>query len=295
MSPCFFTCDISNPFLDNQAIDTRITMRNAGTDSNSVLTELSKENLAAAVELNSAAHLRLEAHIPWAQFHEEPDVLRIFTGDSWPRNTVALARFTPANADKRIAKILDEHLQHKVACNWIVGPLSQPSDLGKYLCAQGFSCRIHCAGMACRLQDSPPETTLDKDTAVSLVDAPPLLVPLSTELRRKQHEARQIIARLRPRRLWCFSATVKGVPAGETIICAGAGVAGIYSVVVKEKFRRRGIGSALLRAALCQARELGFKAAVLSATGMGQTLYRRLDFEEVCKLSFWKYGKMRQQ
>src|SRR5262249_15652015 len=111
-------------------------------DANNVLTALSKENLAAAVELNSAEHLRLEAHIPWVQFHEESDVLRVFTGDSWPRNTVALARFTPANADKCITKILDQHLQHKVACNWIVGPVSQPADLGKYLRGRGFSCRI---------------------------------------------------------------------------------------------------------------------------------------------------------
>jgi len=45
---------------------------------------------------------------------------------------------------------------------------------------------------------------------------------------------------------------------------------------------------------LRQAQQLGHAAAVLGATGMGLGVYARLGFREVCKLSFWKYGKMRQ-
>ena len=55
-----------------------------------------------------------------------------------------------------------------------------------------------------------------------------------------------------------------------------------------------GIGTALVQAALRQAQQLGHAAAVLGATGMGLGVYARLGFREVCKLSFWKYGKMRQ-
>ena len=77
------------------------------------------------------------------------------------------------------------------------------------------------------------------------------------------------------------------------MLCSGAGVGGIYNVEVREKFRRRGLGSALLHAALSQARDIGLRIAVLGATGMGHALYSRFNFREVCKLSFWKYGKMR--
>ena len=38
-----------------------------------------------------------------------------------------------------------------------------------------------------------------------------------------------------------------------------------------------------------------YRASVLAATGMGLGVYTRLGFREVCQLSFWKYGKMRQQ
>jgi GNAT superfamily N-acetyltransferase len=72
--------------------------------------------------------------------------------------------------------------------------------------------------------------------------------------------------------------------------------AGIYDAQVLEKFRRRGIGTAPVRAALVDPRErLGYGAAVLAATGAGFGVYARLGLREVCKLSFWKYGKMRQQ
>src|SRR5947207_6601157 len=115
----------------------------------SILNDFSLEKLAAAVELNSAEWLRLESQLPWVEFHEDSDVLWMFAGDTWPRNTVALARFTSATADRRIKEILAHHLSRKVACNWIVGPVSAPANLSQHLRAHGFSCRIHCAGMAC--------------------------------------------------------------------------------------------------------------------------------------------------
>ena len=102
------------------------------------------------------------------------------------------------------------------------------------------------------------------------------------------------MALVKPRKVWHFAASLEGKPVGETALCCGAEVAGIYDVKVAEAFRRRGIGTALVQAALLQARQFGYATAVLSANGMGLGVYARLGFREVCKLSFWKYGKMRQ-
>src|SRR5258705_12299872 len=43
-------------------------------------------NLAAAVELNFAEWLRLQERPPWVEFHDDGDALRLFAGDTWPRN-----------------------------------------------------------------------------------------------------------------------------------------------------------------------------------------------------------------
>src|SRR6185295_13187978 len=98
------------------------------------------------------------------------DVIWVFAGDAWPRNSAALARFTPETAHRRIGEILAVHLKHKVACNWIVGPLTQPSDLGRHLRAHGFRCVIHCAGMACELKSLPRTPPVPKGVTIELVD-----------------------------------------------------------------------------------------------------------------------------
>lgn len=248
------------------------------------------------MELNNAELLRLEGTLPWVQFHDDSDALWLFAGDTWPRNTVALARFTSASAPKRIGEILAPHLAQKVACNWVVGSVSEPADLGKHLRAHGFKCMIHCAGMACDLDKLPAAPRIPAGVRIQLVDDPPPIHPLTTERRRRRHEGHQLLLRKKPRQLWHLEATVKDKPVGQTVIFIGAGVAGIYGVFVLEEFRGRGIGAALVHKALAVSRnELGHRAAVLSATGMGFGVYARVGFREVGKFSFWKYGKMRQQ
>ena len=160
--------------------------------------------------------------------------------------------------------------------------------------AHGFSCRIHCAGMACMLDSLAEPPPLPEGISIELVDTPQPMLPLTTERRQRRHEGRTTMARFTPRKVWHFSATQDGVPVGETTLLSGATVAGLYDVDVLERFRRRGIGSALVHVALRHGKKLGYRAAVLGVTGMGASVYARAGFREVCKLSFWKYGKMRQ-
>src|SRR5947207_308412 len=116
----------------------RVRRQKMVSNGSEALNDLSSENLAAAVERNSAEWIRLQGRLPWVEFHEEPDALWVMAGDTWPRNSVALARFTPATAAERILEILAPHLSRRVACNWIVGPVSEPADLSRQLRAHGF-------------------------------------------------------------------------------------------------------------------------------------------------------------
>src|ERR1051325_2078060 len=141
------------------------------------------EHLAAAVELNYAEWLRLEGTLPWVQFHDDEDAQWLFAGDAWPRNSVALARFTPETAHRRVGEILAPRLRSKVACNWVVGPLSQPSYLAKHLRVHGFRCMIRSLGMACNLSQLPPWPAPPDGVTVGLVGPAPSLQPLTTQRR----------------------------------------------------------------------------------------------------------------
>jgi len=259
-----------------------------------ILRDLSDEELAAAVERSQVEWIRIQGRLPWVEFHDHGDVLRSFAGDTWPRNMVAQTRFTPENAHRRVGEILAEHLRKKAACNWVVGPESCPSNLPQFLRAHGFSCRIHCAGMACDLSALIERPPVSEDVAIEQIDEAPAIHPLTTERRRDLHRGLTLAARLKPRQLWYFAAKVNSESIGITTLQTGAGVAGIYGVEVLARYRRKGIGTALVYAAMEHGKKLGFSAAVLSATGKGEGVYKRLGFREVCKLSFWKYGKMRQ-
>jgi ribosomal protein S18 acetylase RimI-like enzyme len=68
---------------------------------------------------------------------------------------------------------------------------------------------------------------------------------------------------------------------GSVVVNPHDGVAGLYSMGVAPRVRRRGIGSALTRAACRLAHERGCGEAVLNATAEGTLLYERVGFRSL--------------
>jgi GNAT superfamily N-acetyltransferase len=246
------------------------------------------------LELNQAEWFRLRRWLPWVEFRDEGDALSV-SAKAWPRNTIAHARFTPSNAWRRVRELQARHAQANAGCYWFVGPLSQPADLEQHLRAQGFRCLVRDAGMACDLVTASHAVAPPSGVVIDLVDKPPALAKLNTERRRQRQRGRELLAGTKPKVVWNFSANIGERAVGEATLFAAAGVAGLYDVEVLKEFRRRGIGTALVQAALDKARELGFSVAVLGATDLGQGVYARLGFRQVCRLSVWKCSKLGEQ
>jgi len=55
--------------------------------------------------------------------------------------------------------------------------------------------------------------------------------------------------------------------------------------------RGRGIGKAVTVAALKHAVRLGYRYAVLQASGEGEQLYLKIGFEEACRISLWFHSR----
>jgi ribosomal protein S18 acetylase RimI-like enzyme len=81
-----------------------------------------------------------------------------------------------------------------------------------------------------------------------------------------------------------FLASVDGQPVATCSLFLGAGVAGIYDVATLAQHRRRGVGSFVTRAAMNEARSLGYRMVILHSSTSGVGIYRSLGFREVCSI-----------
>jgi len=82
-----------------------------------------------------------------------------------------------------------------------------------------------------------------------------------------------------------FLGTFDGHPVACSSVYMGAGVAGLYTIGTIAEARRKGIGTAITLAPLLHARERGYRVGVLSASSMGEPVYRRLGFGDYCRIS----------
>lgn len=86
---------------------------------------------------------------------------------------------------------------------------------------------------------------------------------------------------LEDRRCSWFVGYVDGEPAACGQLLRDADVAGVYSIGVREKFRRRGLGAAVSAAVLVAGRDAGCSIGVLQASPMGAPVYDRMGFETI--------------
>src|SRR5262249_32969080 len=69
-----------------------------------------------------------------------------------------------------------------------------------------------------------------------------------------------------------------------------SGVVGLYFVCTSPAARRRGIGAAISRAALIDARDDGMRIGVLRSSPMGPRVYERLGFRLVCDVHVYEWS-----
>jgi GNAT superfamily N-acetyltransferase len=77
-----------------------------------------------------------------------------------------------------------------------------------------------------------------------------------------------------------FVGYLDGEAVATNMLFCGAGVASVYAVATLPSARRRGIGAAITLKPLLDARDEGWRYAVLFSTEEGQPVYRRIGFAD---------------
>jgi ribosomal protein S18 acetylase RimI-like enzyme len=190
--------------------------------------------------------------------------------------------------------------QRGLPFTWWSLPGRDSADLGTALVARGLVRETESPGMALDLSrplDPPP---VPAGLKIAPLDGTSEMEVYGQTLNAGDFQAPEAVARHIPRilapdrgdsRFKFFMGWLDGRPVATSLLFAEAGVAGIYGVATVPDARRRGIGAALTFAAVEAGRQAGFRHAVLVATAMGAPVYRRLGFEEVCRIgSFVREG-----
>jgi len=262
--------------------------------------DASREELIEAIQENEIAFWLARARLAGWEVHEEPGLTWYRSGLRSPMfNGVIQTTLDDRDVDSRIETTLERFRADGLPMVWWSGPSRRPLDLGARLLARGLTTPGDDPGMAADLDAlhenaaTPTGLTIERvnddvtlRTWMLTLRASDGLPPATREpmlaLQRPASYAADDDYRL-------YLARLDGAPVGTAAAQIGAGVVGLYCVGVAPEARRQGIGAAVTLAALREARGQGYRFGVLGASELGESVYRRLGFEQYCLLQLYEF------
>ncbi len=261
-----------------------------------MLLSIDPSRIAATIEANINAYLLSFARLPGAILHDRPPSVWIDSGIADTTfNSVARARFDPAEVDAGVESVLSHFRQRSRPVTWHVGPSTEPQNLDLALLTHGMAHSEDEPGMAVELDrvrdqvEAPPglaiETVRDERGLEDWVSV--WLFPVPSDVRRRYLDVlwQRGLGDDLPWRY--YVGRLDGKPVATSEIFVGEGVAAVHYVVTLPEVRRRGIGTAMTLRVLREARAMGYRVGVLTASPDGSGVYRRIGFREYC--SFRRY------
>lgn len=271
-----------------------------------ILTSPAPHELVQAVEANMAEQFAYFGHSPRAEIEDTPEMLRYQSGIPIAEYCGVVRIHFPADATSealsaRIQATISSFAAHQQSFFWWLGPTTTPQDLAAHLATSGFTYLGDGPGMAVSLDALPEHVSTPPGLSIMPVRDDRALGDWVAVAGVGYGEPEDIIAaRFAVHRdlglsedlpLQRYVAYLDGRPVAMSALFLGAGVAGIYDVATAKDARGQGIGSAITLAPLLHARSLGYRIGVLQASEMGEGVYARLGFRQVCAFSLyaWDY------
>jgi GNAT superfamily N-acetyltransferase len=234
--------------------------------------------------------------IPGVELHRDADATWMLqAGGAWANAGVAL-RFSEGAAETRLDEILATYRRHGRGAGFWVSPWATPADLAARLRTRGFHCRKSFAGLYCDLASAPSiplppalEFACVEDPAIYLASPSghPYRGPITNAIRRFGMHTMACLLAQRPQSVWELAVLHAGVPVAACAVYVRDRTASLWDVGVLDGFRNRGIGGALVAHACAFARDRGAACATLISSGMGEGVYCRAGFTEVCRMAYF--------
>jgi len=263
------------------------------------LSELSTDEIVKACEQNYINYWRCVGASPNAEF-SDGKITQCITGvrqDVF--NVVLKCNLDPGDIDARLDGAIEQYRSRRIPVLWHAGLLSEPRDIGRHLEARGFPHDYDLAAMAVDLDSVNSGLDFSRFVSVKTVtngaDCKLWAECLASSWESPRETApwmlqnacfnipleREIGASL-PRRM--YLGMLEGRPASATMLVWSDDIAGLEMVGTVHSARSKGVGTAIIRTALADARAMGFRFVVVLSTIEGLRLYEKSGFREFGKL-----------
>ena len=231
---------------------------------------------------------------------DRPERLLFVSGEpvEWMNGVIA-ARLPEGEEDRWIEAAIAALREAGVPGMWWVDPWARPADLAERLVAHGFGHEEDMPWLAADLggldlAERPVDglvvrRVVDDETQAVWVHA------MRNGFGIPEHVMARIDALARregygPDAPWArFAGFLDGEPVASSGLMLFGGVAGIYNVATVPAARRRGIGTAMSLAAMCEGLARGADLAVLGTTELGRGVYEGLGFRNVCSMRTFRW------
>lgn len=260
-----------------------------------ILEDLSTPALVHAIEANQLSLFHLFNGWPRAESNIADDLTWVITDIPHPLfNFILGARLNPGDEDAAIRSAIERGKAHQVPLLWYTSPSTRPTNLGEHLVGHGFSFAGESPGMAIDLlaqkEDipQPPGLTIARVSDQSMLERWCHVLGIGFEMpvfvEQAMFDVISYIGLGEAVPLIHYLGMLDGEPVAASSVLFGQGVAGIYNVTALPGVRRQGLGTAITCAPLREARARGYHVAILHASEIGESVYRRMGFQEYCQI-----------
>ncbi len=266
-----------------------------------ILNDFSEPAIVFAVKQNLYELFRYLHHWFKAEFHETSKLRRWWTPIPYPWFNGVISLQPPDGDESRTIQENIEYFrsQNRDIFTWWLAPHTETSGWEQQLLARGLTREDNTPGMAIDIETLTEEILVPPGLEIMRVSdptglrtwaetfvagyglppgwQPPILDMMLTIGMDLPHPA--------------YLATLRGVPVATSAVFYGAGVAGVQMVATLPEWRGHGIGAAITRHPLLEARKQGYRIGILQSSSEGFSVYKRLGFKEICRMTHYSWEK----
>jgi ribosomal protein S18 acetylase RimI-like enzyme len=253
-----------------------------------------------ALEENGAEFLLEMGRAGGGEEHTHDDIQWIVGGSPLDyHNAVVRASLSEGTSDQKIEAFQAALAHYNVPGSWHLGPSMRPATLGERLVVHGFRHDGDEVGMGLDLRLPLVEVAIPRQFIVVSVRTPHQLNDYASVLAQGfgegEGEARwvqKVFTRigLEEGQPWQhLVGYVERIPVTTATLFFTGETVGLYFIATAPAWRRRGLGLAITTAALEAAREREAQWAVLGASSMGYSTYRRAGFSDLANIGIYTW------